>query len=143
MPIEPARRTRGFTLIELLIVAAIIAVLAALALPAYGRYAHRARRAEGKELLLRIAHAQERYYATYHRYGGLVDLGFADPAPSAKGYYQATVVLPAGERPQSYTATAHPLLSQKDDACGALALDDTGKRTSSSDDDASSNGVCW
>lgn len=142
MTIERSHRMRGFSLVELLVVAGIIAILAALAVPAYGRYAARARRVEGKDLLLRIAHAQERHYATYHRYGALPELGFADPALSAKGYYQATVVLPAGARPQSYTATAHPRLAQAGDACGALTLDDTGRRMASADG-AGSNGACW
>ena len=138
------RHTCGFTLIELLVVAGIIAILAALAVPAYGRYAYRARRVEGKELLLRIANAQERHYATFHRYGKLADLGFAEPAPSQKGYYQATLVLSSGGSPQSYIATASPQQAQANDACGTLAMDDTGKKTPSpADGPANSNGACW
>lgn len=137
-------RTRGFTLVELLVVVAIIAILASLAVPAYGRYAYRARRAEGKELLLRIANAQERYYATYNRYGKLTDIGYADPALSEKGYYQVTVALPAGTAPQSFSATATPVLAQAKDACGALVLDSTGSKTPlASNASANSNGACW
>jgi type IV pilus assembly protein PilE len=137
-------RVGGFTLVELMVVVAVIAILASLAVPAYGRYAYRARRAEGKELLLRIANAQERYYATFNRYGKLTDIGFADPALSEKGYYQVTVALPSGTSPQSFTATATPALAQTKDACGALALDSSGNKTPlASNASANSNGACW
>lgn len=136
------RRCRcGFSLIELMAALAIVAVLAAVAVPAYGRYTYRARRVDGKELLWRIAHAQERYYATYNRYGELPDLGFAEPVLSDKGFYKLTLRL-AGL--QSFMATASPLAMQLADACGALALDDTGKQTPGTDDVvANSNGGCW
>lgn len=144
MTAKRIRRIHGFTLIELLVVAGIIAILAALAVPAYGRYTYRARRVEGKELLLRIAHAQERHYATFHRYGKLADLGFVDPVSSAKAHYQATLELPSGANPQSYLATASPQQAQANDACGTLAMDDTGRKTPPpSDGPANSNGVCW
>jgi len=93
---------RGFSLVELLAALAIVAVLAAVALPAYRRHAYRARRVEGKELLLRIAHAQERHYATYNRYGDLADLGFVEPAWSEQRFYRATLRLGAGDSPQSF-----------------------------------------
>ncbi|GAI02651.1 unnamed protein product, partial [marine sediment metagenome] len=51
---------KGFTLIELMIVVAVIAILAAIAYPSYTRYVYRARRADGQDLLMRIAAAQER-----------------------------------------------------------------------------------
>ena len=144
MATDIRRRLGGFTLVELMVVVAVIAILAALAVPAYGRYAYRARRAEGKELLLRIANAQERYYATYNRYGKLTDIGYADPAPSERKYYQVTVTLPAGTSPQSFTATATPAQAQAKDVCGALAVDSSGNKTPlASDAPANSNGACW
>lgn len=138
------RRARGFTLVELLVVVAIVAILAAVAIPAYGRYAYRARRVEGKELLLRIANAQERYYATFNGYGKLKDIGFTDPALSEKGYYQVSIELGDGTRPQTYVATAKPMLGQASDACGNLTVDNTGTKTPGSDDATKNrNGACW
>lgn len=137
------RHARGFTLIELLVVVAIIAILAAIAVPAYGRYAFRARRVDGQELLLRIANAQERYYATYNKYGALADIGFADPAESEKGYYSVTVNLPAAGKGQAFTAIATAVGVQAHDACGALTIDSTGTKTPGPNDAGNSNGNCW
>lgn len=139
-------RQRGFTLIELMIVVVIIAILAAIAIPAYGRYAYRARRADGQELLLRIANAQERYYATNNRYGtlgGTPGLGYADPAISEKGYYSVEMAFPGGSS-SSFLATATAISSQENDACGALSIDNTGnKLPATTDTSHNSNGSCW
>jgi type IV pilus assembly protein PilE len=139
-------RTRGFTLIELLVVVAIIAILAAIAIPAYSRYTYRSRRVDGQDLLLRIANAQERYYATNNKYGALTDIGFANPAPSDKGFYSATVAMtgPAGSSSQGFTATATPLGVQAADACSTLTLNDAGVKTPGPASAASNaNGNCW
>jgi len=138
------RVPRGFSLIELLAALAIAAVLAALAVPAYRQHAYRVRRIDGKELLLRIAQAQERYYASYGRYGALAELGFAEPVRSTHGYYLATLSLGTGVSMQSFVATALPARVQRDDRCGALALDDTGRKTPEAGDAAANgHGACW
>jgi type IV pilus assembly protein PilE len=135
---------RGFTLIELMVVLVIVAILAALAIPSYQRYGYRARRADGQELLLRVANAQERYYATYGKYA-------VDPvttqlklgsATSEKGYY--TVKLTATTPGSDYTATAAPQGQQAADVCGSLSIDSTGvKKPAASDAAANANGRCW
>ena len=134
-------RVHGFTLIELMVVVAIMAILAAVAIPAYSRYGYRARRADGQEVLLRIANAQERYYATYNRYGALTDMGYADPALSEKGFYAVSLTT---QTASAYTATAVPLGVQQNDACGPLQLDSTGFKAPAVGDAAThSNGSCW
>ena len=134
---------RGFTLIELMIVVVVIAILAAIAIPSYGRYAYRARRVDGKELLLRIANAQERYYATFNRYGALTDIGYTNPASSEKGYYSVTVAT-SGTTAQAYTATAARVGAQLKDVCGSLSIDNAGvKLPDASNLTANSNGPCW
>jgi type IV pilus assembly protein PilE len=135
---------RGFTLIELMVVVAIIAILAAIAVPSYERYAYRARRAEGQQLLLHIANAQERYYATYNRYGDLATIGYATTGSMASehGYYLASVSIQ--DDGQAYTATAEPMGVQQGDACGSLSITDTGaKRPDVNDIDSNRNGRCW
>lgn len=135
------RRVRGFTLVELMIVVAIIAILAAFAVPSYSRYGYRARRADGQELLLRIATAQERYYATYNKYGALTDIGYASPALSEKGFYSVSLSL--NTKASTFTATAAPLNVQQSDACRSLQLESTGAKTSGAVNNLSSNGSCW
>jgi|SRR5690242_10093070 type IV pilus assembly protein PilE len=135
-------RMRGFTLLELMIVVVIIAVLAAVAIPTYGRYAFRAHRADGQELLLRVATAQERYYATANAYGGLTDIGFDNPAISEKGFYSVTVV--ASSSSQAFVATATPVGGQANDVCGPLTIDNAGvKRPDPASASSNSNGSCW
>ncbi|RDI99754.1 prepilin-type N-terminal cleavage/methylation domain-containing protein [Dyella solisilvae] len=137
-------RTRGFTLVELMVVVAIIAILAAIAIPSYSRYAYRARRADGQQLLLHIANAEERYYATYNKYAGLAAIGYAsaDSATSEHQYYQASVDVADGA--QSYTATATRQGAQQADVCGNLAITSAGVKTpQTSDAAANSNGHCW
>ena len=137
-------RVRGFTLLELMIVVVIIAVLAALAIPAYGRYAFRAHRVDGQELLLRIANAQERFYATNNHYGALTELGFDNPALSEKQYYSVTSAPAAASTAQLFLATAAPAGAQTGDACGDLSIDNTGAKLPASTDAArNSNGSCW
>ncbi|WP_323135307.1 type IV pilin protein [Dyella silvatica] len=130
-------RMRGFTLVELMVVVAIVAILTAIAVPAYGRYGYRARRVDGQELLLRIANAQERYYATYNKYGTLTDIGYTNTA-SEKGYYNAKIT-PAAPG-QSYEASAQPQSVQATDACASLTIDSTGKKAATG---TASNGNCW
>jgi type IV pilus assembly protein PilE len=143
---QSTNRQRGFTLIELIVVLAIIAILAAIAIPSYGRYAFRARRPDGQELLLRIANAQERFYATHNYYGSLTDLDFAD-ANSEKGYYVAAFVpdIAAGSTSaQTYTAKVTPQGSQLKDVCGPLTISDAGVKTPLATSASSAiNGSCW
>jgi type IV pilus assembly protein PilE len=134
---------RGFTLLELMIVVVIIAILAAIAIPTYGRYAIRAHRPDGQELLLRIASAQERFYATGNQYGSLTAIGYTDPAISEKGYYSVTVAVaadPAGNSSQAFTATAAPVGGQAKDDCKNLTIANTGVKDSSG---TTTNGSCW
>jgi type IV pilus assembly protein PilE len=144
--ISNIRRTRGFTLLELMIVVMVMAILAAIAVTQYGRYAYRARRADGQELLMRVANAQERYYATFNKYGddpvtGDLKLG---SATSEKGYY--TVTITKTDLTKDYTATAKRVAgnSQAKDVCGDLSINSQGvKLPALSDTTKNSNGRCW
>ncbi|MHB1895349.1 MAG: type IV pilin protein [Metallibacterium sp.] len=130
-------RTRGFTLIELLIVVVIIAILAAIAIPGYRNYVLRTHRTDGKDLLLRLAMAQERYHTANNRYTAtLADL--AQPSSSEHGYYAARIATASSSL--AYTLTAVPQADQVNDACADLTLDNTGVKGYSG---SASNGACW
>lgn len=137
-------RSRGFTLIELIVVLGIAAILAALAAQSYTRYAFRSRRADAQQMLLAIAQAQERWYATYNRYADdLGKLGYDDPVLSQHGYYRV-VLSGVDDAAQGFVATAMPVDRQADDVCGSLSIDNAGRKLPGGEDmDANANGKCW
>lgn len=138
----------GFTLLEVMIVVVILALLAAFAIPAYQRYGQRARRADGKELLLRVAAAQERFYTNFNRYAtdplsAATSLGLPT-LTSERGYYTITSANGPTANTQSYVLTATPTGAQTTDQCGALTLSSTGvKAPLPGAMPQNSNGPCW
>lgn len=142
--------TRGFTLLELMVVVAIIAIIASLALPAYQRYGLRARRVDGKELLMRVASAQERFYTNFNRYAtapltAATSLGLPS-LNSERGFYTITSANGATGDTQSYILTATPVVGgpQARDQCGALTVNNTGVKTPiATAMPQNSNGPCW
>lgn len=128
----------GFTLIEVMIVVAIVAILAAIAIPSYARYGFRARRADGQELVMRIANAQERFYTVNNAYTSVA--ANLPSLTSEKSFYLAAIVVPAGG--QSYTITVTPQGAQTADECGPLTYTNTGVKGIVPGGNAS-NGACW
>ncbi len=141
------RTTQGFTIIELMIVVAIIGIQAMIAYPSYEDYIRRANRSEAKNILLRIASEQEKFFSTFNRYSGSItgartgnpatsglnsgdstqDLvgGVVDPNDGA--YYTVAVALTNANL--GYTLTATPQGGQQSvDTCGAFTLDHQGTR---------------
>jgi type IV pilus assembly protein PilE len=146
------RVAKGFSLIELMIVVAVVAILASLAYYNYSRYAFRTRRADGREMLLRVAAAQERFYTNTNTYvistGNLtadppVGLGFSD-ALSAGGHYTMTVASGTCGTAHCYVLTAAPVDGdiQASDDCGALTYDNVGNKGWTGSHPPT-NGSCW
>lgn len=140
------RNARGFTLLELVIVVLVIAILSAIAVTQYARYGYRARRADGQELLMRVANAQERYYGTFNTYGGepvTTSLKFGS-VNSEKGYYSVKITFTDLVKGYVATATPVPTGDQAKDVCGALSIDSKGvKLPALTDTKANANGRCW
>jgi type IV pilus assembly protein PilE len=136
------RRSDGFTLVELLTVLAIIAILVAIAYPSYQQYVMRANRSEAKNLLLRIAAEQEKFFTTFNRYSA--NIGgprTGDPATSGLNMDDSTESVDPGDTAfytvavdlagngLSYTLRATPSGSfQSTDPCGPLTLTNAGVR---------------
>lgn len=137
--LRPLRR-RGFTLIELMVVVAIIAIVAMIALPSYSRYAYRTRRADGKNMLMMVAAAQERFYTNYNHYGSMSDINYQNGL-SEKGYYLVTSANGSSGDNQSYVLTATPQGVQQNDSCAELTIAETGLKSAPHDSHA--NGDCW
>jgi type IV pilus assembly protein PilE len=135
-------RSKGFSLLELIIVVAIVAVLSSLAVASYRHYVFRARRADARQMLMNIAHGEERWYATYNRYtDDLGKFGYATAVSPGTNYEP---LLTVDDDAQRYQAAALPIDNQAADACGTMTLDSTGKKTPDrADTIANANGRCW
>lgn len=143
---EQSRHLRvGFTLIELMIVVAIVAILAAIAYPAYTHYIVKTRRAAAGACLSELSNYMERYYTTNLGYAQdnatppvanvLPVLDCRSTAQSGN-YYGYDFGTPTAS---TYTLTATPKGAQlADTECGALTLDQAGKRTAST-----GSAKCW
>ena len=134
------RKKGGFTLVELLIVLAIIAILAAIAFPSYNRYVERTRRADAREILFRVAAAQERFYTNRNRYTEDVAADLSLSTTSEKGYYIVGAAFVGGDN-QTYLLTATPQSPQDKDSCKELTITNTGFKDAPND--TAANGACW
>lgn len=130
------RRQVGVTLTELLIAMAIVAVLATIAYPSYQGAMAKQRRASAKELMMRVAQLEARYYTENNGYtGSLAKLGMtSDPMPSESGGHAISI---SASDSDSYTIQAAPLIA--DAACGNLTLTSANVRGAS----GTNPGVCW
>jgi type IV pilus assembly protein PilE len=145
------RRTSGFTLVELMITVVIVAVLASLALASYSKYVIRAHRTEGRNALLALASAQEKYYLANNTYAGTaISLTAAPPTglglglngtQTQNGWY--TVAITAGSA-NGYTATATTTGSQTTDAdCQVFTVTQAQAETATNSGGTDNSTTCW
>lgn len=129
------KKNRGFTLMEVMIVIVVVGILAAIAIPAYTAQVRKSRRAEAQAVLISIGARQQQMLLDTRGYVATVaDLSVSVP-DSVSLYYTLALTADNTTVP-TFTATATPVTAsrQNDDSCGAMSLDQTGKRMPSS---------CW
>lgn len=145
------RVAKGFSLIELMIVVAVVAILASLAYYNYSRYASRTRRADGREMLMRVAAAQERFFTNTNAYAtSTAGITNAPPAglglttTSSGGHYTISALAGPCGTAACYVMAATPVAGdvQANDDCGALTLDNVGNKGWTGSHPPT-NGNCW
>lgn len=129
---------RGFSLLELMIVTGIVAILAGFAYPSYTQSMVKNKRTVAASCLMQYSSYMEQFYATYLRYDktsatevsaqALPVLDCASTQQTGSSYRYSFA---SGSPTQSsFKILAQPLGDQasKDKTCGALSIDQTGKR---------------
>lgn len=135
---------QGFTLLEVVITAAIIAILAAIAFPMYQDYVTRANRAAATACMTEGAHFMERNYTLNMRYDEMSDgssVGFPslDCATQLEPHYALSLESVSANQ-YEIQAVPQGLQASRDEACGTLSLDQTGRRRVSGGADVNR---CW
>ncbi len=147
-------KMRGFTLMELMIVVAVLGILAAVAFPSYQSYIRKGKRTDGKNALIAVQLAQEKWRVNHGSYASTVagsDCGTAaatglclsanSPMSSEGGYYSVSIT--SGDS-VGFVVTAAAQGDQANDkqgstSCATLSLtvssdNPTGKKESSEAD---------
>lgn len=136
---------------ELLVVLIIIGILASIAIPNYQDYLRKARRGDGKNAMLTVAQAMERFYTENSTYSAATlgnaatDVGKTtstdryytiafDSAPTAAAACSATVT--TSPSASAFRICATPTGNQTGDTCGTLSLSNTGVKSPTT-------GGCW
>lgn len=146
--------SRGFSLIELLITVAIVAIVTTIAVGGYRQYVRRASRVDATSALLRLASAQEKFYAQNGQYADEGARGAAPPAGlgiagTERGYYDLAIGLAAGGAAVGYTATATVNAGEAqadDEDCWVFSINERGLRGAESrggDTGAAVTERCW
>jgi type IV pilus assembly protein PilE len=127
---------RGTTLIELMTVIVVLAILSTFAVSTYRTQLIRTNRTDGRQLLLRVQVAEEKFFLQNNTY--TIDLANPPPtglglAATSPGGFYTLVVAPGatGTIASSFQVTATAAGTQVNDLAGCLVLtiDNQGQRT--------------
>ena len=127
---KPPIALRGFTLIELMIAVAVVAILAAVAMPSYTEYIKRSHRSNARTTLVGAAQWMERAATATGSYPATGSVTSAIMAVEGNRY-SVTNVTSADRSTFTFTATPLAGTPQATDKCGALTIDQAGRKTTS------------
>jgi type IV pilus assembly protein PilE len=132
-------RSAGFTLLELMIVVAIIAILSAIAFPSYVSHVVKTHRVAAEGCLSEYSNYMERYYTSKLAYPAAgssaappaLVLDCATVSQTGNNYTYAPASGASSLTATTYTLEATPINAQatRDTKCGALKINQAGKRT--------------
>lgn len=137
-------RIRGLTLVELMVVVAVLAIVSTIAYPIYTQQAQKARRTDGRQAVMSVALAAERWFARTGSYDTVSLSSLAIPsgidggsisglnAVSVGGHYDVEYA-PSGV---VFSVTAAPRGAQSDDVCTEMTINQLGVK-------AGSGAKCW
>jgi len=118
----------GFTLVEMMVVTLLVAILAAVAFPLYQEQVRRGHRAAAQATMLDVAARQKQFVIDRRAHASsLAELGLVDP-PALSGRYALAIEAPEQAGAPVFRIVATPQGAQASDACGVLALDQSGAR---------------
>lgn len=122
----------GFTLIELMIAVAIVAILVSIAVPAYDDAVRKSRRGQAKADMAELMQRAERWHTVNNTYVGFWASVPASDRVSPRTGGTASYSIRSIEAANAFSLTAWPQNGQeKDTRCGALGLDQAGRKTES------------
>jgi type IV pilus assembly protein PilE len=130
-------RVRGFSLIELMTVVGVLAILGVIAAGSYRNYVLRSNRTDGRNALMRMRVAEEKFFLQNNTYTtnftGAPPAGLGLQGPTSPGGWYTLTVAPCagGAITTCYllTATAASTQTQDTAACQVFTIDDSGNRT--------------
>lgn len=130
---ERAVKHAGFTLIELMVVVAVVAILAAIAIPSYQEQVRKSRRGQAQADLVELAQRAERFHTVNNTYVDFWDSVPSDHKASPRtgtSYYNVAISDVAAN---AFTLTATPIAGtpQAVDRCGAMTINQAGRKTHS------------
>src|SRR5262245_19022208 len=142
-----AHPSSGFTLIEVMIALAIVAITTMIATSSYRSHVRRSHRVPAVQALLVAAVEQEKFYLAIGRYGDRLDAAIGDDPPGLPvasrtpgGHYRLSTPIASAA---AYRVVATAADNGADPLCHTLAIDESGRRTSSDAGVADTAARCW